>query len=206
MAMIDLRDSRGGDGSSGDETTDRVVAAILRCVARRGLAQTTLDDVAREAGCSRATVYRAFPGGKHALLDAVAHRELTRVEALVAEAVETAGGLEGALIAAITTVGRHLEGHAAFRFLLVHEPERVLPHLAFAPLDLLLARVRAVGGPILQRHLPPDEAARTAEWVARIIISYTCSPAAGVQLTDESSVRRLVRAFVLPGLSVPSPS
>ena len=34
----------------------RLVDAVLRCISRWGVAKTTLDDVAREAGCSRATV------------------------------------------------------------------------------------------------------------------------------------------------------
>ena len=81
----------------------------------------------------------------------------------------------------------------------------VLPFLAFSHLDLLLARVRAFGGPLLLRFLgSDDEAADAAEWVARIVLSYLCSPAAGVDLTDDDSVRRLVTTFVLPGLPVPA--
>lgn len=197
MGEVDLRDRS-------DATTARVVAAALRCIGRWGLAKTTLEDVAREAGCSRATLYRTFPGGKDAVFGAVADAELRRLEAAVADAVHAADDLEGALVAAITSVARHLEGHATFQFLLAHEPGLVLPHLAFHELDVLLARVRAFGGPLLAVHLDADTAARTAEWAARIIISYTCSPAAGVQLTDDTSVRRLVRSFVLPGLTVPA--
>ena len=48
----------------------RIVDATTRCIARWGVAKTTLDDVAREASCSRATVYRLFPGGKDAVLEA----------------------------------------------------------------------------------------------------------------------------------------
>lgn len=185
---------------------DRIVAAALRCVARWGLAKTTVEDIAREAGCSRATLYRTFPGGKEAVFAAVLDAELGRIQGAVAGAVEAAGAeLEDVLVAAVTAVARHLEGHATFQFLLAHEPELVLPHLAFRELDALLARVRAFGGPLLERHLDHVDAAHTAEWVARIVISYTCSPSAGLQLTDESAVRRLVRAFVLPGLSVPIP-
>jgi AcrR family transcriptional regulator len=35
---------------------DRVLDAALACVARVGVAKTTLDDVAKEAGCARASV------------------------------------------------------------------------------------------------------------------------------------------------------
>ena len=54
---------------------DRVLDAALACIARVGLGKTTLDDVAREAGCARATVYRCFPG-KQDLSRAVLEREV----------------------------------------------------------------------------------------------------------------------------------
>jgi AcrR family transcriptional regulator len=181
--------------------SDAVADAALRCIARWGLAKTTLEDVAREAGLSRATVYRAFPGGgKDALFAALAVREIAQLEAAAADAIAGSDDLEDALVAAVTTVARHLEAHGAFQFLIAHEPGLVLPHLAFHELDGLLARVRAVGGPVLERFLPSRHAADLAETVARLVISYVCSPAAGVQLTDDPSVRKLVRAFVLPGL------
>ena len=199
MAMADLRERNDG-------IVGRVVDGALRCIARWGLAKTTLEDVAREAGCSRATLYRAFPGGKDAVFGAVADAELRRLQSAVADAVGAAADAEDALVAAVNTIAGHLEDHAAFQYLLAHEPELVLPHLAFHELDALLARVRTFGGPLLERHLAAEDASRMAEWVARIVISYTCSPSAGVQLADDRSVRRLVRAFVLPGLSVPTAS
>jgi AcrR family transcriptional regulator len=191
--------------TAGFGISDALADAVLRCIARWGLTKTTLEDVAREARTSRATVYRTFPGGgKDALFAALAARELTRLEATVAAAVEAATDLEDALVAAVTSVAGHLGGHAAFQFLLAHEPGLVLPHLAFHHLDRLLARVRTVGGPLLERFLPSDAAAELAEWVARIIISYTCCPAIGVRLTDDASVRRLVRSYVLPAIAVPA--
>ena len=43
---------------------DRLLAATYRCVSRFGLGKTTIDDVAKESGLSRATIYRQFPGGR----------------------------------------------------------------------------------------------------------------------------------------------
>ncbi len=57
----------------------RAVSATLRCLARWGLRRTSFDDVAREAGCSRATLYRAYPTGKDALLAAVVAAEAARL-------------------------------------------------------------------------------------------------------------------------------
>ena len=60
-------------------TAERITAGALVCIARWGTAKTTLDDIAREAGCSRATIYRLFPGGKRAVLDAAGEVELARI-------------------------------------------------------------------------------------------------------------------------------
>ena len=73
----------------------RVLDATLTCIARVGVAKTTLDDVAREAGCARATVYRYFPG-KQPLLNAVVARESDRIAAAVLDAAIAADDLTGA--------------------------------------------------------------------------------------------------------------
>ena len=52
----------------------QIVDAALTCIGRVGIAKTTLDDVGREAGCARATVYRYFPGKQPLINAAVATR------------------------------------------------------------------------------------------------------------------------------------
>jgi AcrR family transcriptional regulator len=178
----------------------RVVDAVLRCIARWGVAKTTLDDIARESGLSRATVYRIFPGGKDALLQAVATSEVTRFMRSVSARLEEADSLEELLVAGVTEAGQHLISHAALQYLMVHEPETVLPRIAFGAMDAVLRSVADFASPYLARYIPAEEAPRAAEWVARIVISYVSCPADGVDLADEQSVRRLVRTFVLPGL------
>src|SRR4051794_25435160 len=80
--VIDLRAERGTAPTTAvpavPELADRILDATLRCVARWGMAKTTLDDVAREAGCARASIYRAFPGGKPSVLHAAGEREISR--------------------------------------------------------------------------------------------------------------------------------
>jgi AcrR family transcriptional regulator len=45
-----------------DDARRRIVGAAMRCVDRRGPADTTLSDVAVELSVTRQTVYRYFPG------------------------------------------------------------------------------------------------------------------------------------------------
>src|SRR3954465_10923941 len=47
-----------------DDGRLRVLEGAYECIARRGMAKTTVDDVAAASGVSRATIYRLFPGGK----------------------------------------------------------------------------------------------------------------------------------------------
>ena len=60
------------------DVRERLLQATYDCVARWGLAKTTVEDAAREAGVSRATVYRYFPGGRDELLSAVVGWEFSR--------------------------------------------------------------------------------------------------------------------------------
>lgn len=185
-----------------DEQRERVVSAALRCIARWGIGKTTLDDVAREAGLSRATVYRVVPGGKDGLVSLVVERELDRFFDALISATEQAESLEDALVAGITEATRRLRAHAALQFLLAHEPELVLPRIAFAHLDGVLTRASSVAAPVLARWMDDSDAVLSAEWVTRIVLSYATTPSASIDLTDPESTRRLVRTFVLPGLAV----
>lgn len=180
---------------------ERILDAALRCIARWGVAKTTLDDIAREAGYSRATVYRFFPGGKDSLVEFVTSTEIARFFAGVTAAMAAAPDLERRLVAGITEAARRLAAHPALQFLLAHEPEAVLPRLAFAQMDQVLAATAAQTGPLLAPFVGAGAAERAAEWVARLVISYSSCPADGVDLTDESSVRDLVGTFVVPGLA-----
>ena len=180
----------------------RIVDALLACVAAQGLSKTTLDDVARASGCSRATLYRVFPGGKEALLTATVDTEVSRLFSELAVRMGRAASLEDVLVAGMTGAAVTVSGHRALAFLLDHEPEVVLPHLAFEHHDRLLAVVRQYAAPFLGRWLDHDEAERVAEWAARIVLSYLGCPADDIDLTDADDVRRLVRSYVLPGIRV----
>jgi AcrR family transcriptional regulator len=179
----------------------RIVEAALGCIGRWGTAKTTLDDVARQAGCSRATVYRMFPGGKDAVLDAVARAEVDRFFVAIAARLEAAESLEELLVAGMCEAGRRIRDHQALQFLVTYEPETIMPRLTFAPADEILRCASEIAAPYLARWLEPVDALRVGAWAARLVLSYSCVPSADVDMADEESVRRLVRRFVLPGLA-----
>lgn len=191
---------RGQRAPARPEVEARAVAALLACVARQGLRKTTLDDVAREAGCGRATLYRYF-ASKQALLSAAGHAEATRIVAALRDATTTAETLEDAVVAILVTAGAELGHHPALRFVADFEPDWLLPHLAFDGGDRFLAAAAAALAPALDRVVGPDHATRAAEWIARVGLCLLCSPASPVALDDEASVRAYAREFIVLALN-----
>ena len=179
---------------------DRILDAALVCVARVGVAKTTLDDVAREAGCARATVYRCFPG-RDALLAAVLGREVALLAEQVTSAADGAETLTDAIVAVVLAAGEPFRSHAALGFMLAHEPEIVTAQLSFERGSELLETAAAFAGPAFTRFLPADRAERLGEWVARLTLSYLCNPSEQVRLDDPAYVRALVVDYVLPGFT-----
>src|SRR5690606_30821383 len=79
---------------SGDASPrDRVLAAVVAVAGRTGLAQLTVEEVAREAGVGRASVYRWFPGGREQLVDEAVTWEIGRYLAEVEAEAEGAADL-----------------------------------------------------------------------------------------------------------------
>ncbi len=178
----------------------RVIEAAVVCLARHGTLKTTVDDVARQAGVSRATVYRAFPGGRDEVLHAVVDTEAARLFAAVGAKLAGEQDLSAALVAGIVEATTRIGEHPAVRYLVVHEPGTILGHLAFDEADRLLATSSRLIAPFLTRWMSPEEAERLAEWATRIVLSYAISPSTGTDLTDPAAATRLVETFVMPGI------
>ncbi len=179
---------------------DTIIDATLSCLARHGTLKTTVDDIARQAGVSRATVYRVFPGGRDEVLGAVVDTEMARLFSALGVALGEARGLGEALVAGIVEASGRIRGHAALTYLVEHEPEMVLGHLAFDESDRLLVTASRFTAPFLARWMSPPEAERVAEWATRIVLSYAVSPSPDVDLADPLHANRLVETFVLPGI------
>lgn len=176
----------------------RIADAANRCVARRGVARTTVDDVAREAGCSRATIYRTFPGGKEELISAVVDTEVARLFSALAVSMGEARDIEDALVVGMVTTACAIVEHEALQFVLSSEPGVLLPHLCFAPLSAVLERVCEFAVPFLARWMDPDQARRVADLASRMVLSYVATPALGIDLRSEATTRRLVKTFLMP--------
>jgi AcrR family transcriptional regulator len=187
-----------------DRVEDRAVRAMLACVGRHGLAKTTFDDVAREAGCARATLYRYF-GGKRQLVRITVLREAARIAAGVRAAADDESTFEDAVVAMVAHAARELRDHEALQFLFAFEPELVLPHVTFDAGNRFLVGAGSAVAPALERFLPAGRADRAGEWLARVVLTHAVSPTSPIDLTDEAAARTLVRELVRPGLLASAP-
>ena len=123
------------------ERREQILDAFARCVARRGLAATTLEEVAQEAGMKR-SILRHYIGNRAALVSALLDRllgrwrqELEELAAYVAAAptVERLvdglywqGGDDLPLAGALTEAARHDVALAAWLADWLREEERAL--------------------------------------------------------------------------------
>lgn len=112
-----------------DELTERVLAAASEQIAVAGWRRSTVDDVAKRAGLSRATVYRRFPN-KKALTEAVVYAELRKYMAGVASRVEGRSmTLADRMAESSSYTVEFILDHPLLRRLLETEPESILPAL-----------------------------------------------------------------------------
>ena len=72
MAFMPRRSpSQPAAPASMDDARERILAAAERCIDRHGIRKTTMDDVAREVGLSRPSVYRYFADRDDLLIELI---------------------------------------------------------------------------------------------------------------------------------------
>jgi len=191
---------------AGPDVRTRILESAYACVARSGLAKTTVEDAAREAGLSRATLYRHFPGGKDELLAAVVDFEVVRFFVRLTEAVRGSTDLVDVTEASLSFAARGLEEHVVLQQILRSEPQLLVPRITDAT-NRLHPFVRQFFEPYVAaeaasgRLRPGVDPRLAADYVARMALSYA-NAAGSWDLGDRAGVGRLVR-LILGGVVVP---
>lgn len=176
---------------------DRLLEAGYACVARYGLVKTTVDDVAREARLSRATVYRHFPGGKDQLVRDVITWEINRFFSRLAAAVEGAPDFASLLEEALVFAHQAIEDHAVLQKILETEPDRLLPQLTVES-RRLIDLIKLFLSPYLATEPIPEGLSvdDVAEHIARLMLSFIAAQGRW-DLTDRAQVSELVTTELL---------
>jgi AcrR family transcriptional regulator len=188
--------------ATAQDARQRIIEAAYACVARRGVARTTVEDVARQAGMSRATVYRAFPGGRDELINATVGWATLDFFGRLYEKIQGADSLEEVMERGIMFAYRSIVEHEVLQRVMQTEPDKLLPILTVES-NRIRPGIAAVLAPyLIDRGLVDgvdlDDA---ADFLARMVLSYISTPGRW-DLEDPEQVARLVRSELLAGIVV----
>jgi AcrR family transcriptional regulator len=176
----------------------RILDAAKMCCERWGIAKVGVDDIAAQAGVSRATLYRLFPGGRDVVFDALRVRELEEFFTRLKDGVVGADTLEDLLVRTIVVATRELRADEHLALMLMSEPGDTLAQLTVDGLPRIIRMASLFLAPMVDDHLSRGDGARLVDLLARLVISYFLAPSEHVDFGDEQSAREFIRIQILP--------
>lgn len=164
-----------------------------------------MEDIARQAGVGRATLYRYFDS-KDALVSAVIRAEAERFFGQLDEAITDCGAREERLVEGFAVALEYVRHHPLLEKLLRAEPEALLPYLlGDSPLvsEATEAVSQRIGADTDEAEVIPScsiAAREAAEVVVRLVLSLALSPDSVLGTEDREGARRLARRLLVPSL------
>jgi AcrR family transcriptional regulator len=190
--------------SQATDTRGLIISAAFECFRTRGLAKTTIVDIAKAADVSRSTFYEYFRD-KETIVEACAESASQRFYRNMAKAIDRHGGstLEGRLVRAavfVTQARQVVEPEVYF------DPEEVNLMMTKNAATLLEEcaqfLVPYVSAARLTGEVRSDLDIRTAtEWFARMLFSLFTTPSPTIDMRDDDAVAAFVRPYVIHGFS-----
>jgi AcrR family transcriptional regulator len=190
-------------GAPGADSRDRVLEVAEECLRRSGIRRTTMIEVARRAGISRAWLYRQFPD-KSSLVLAVLMRSDADFWARARDRVSAAGDL-AAQVAEAVRLSRSQAPAALLLELGESDPGAVGALVGDSVGDLLpglarfwhehLATAQAQGRVRADLDVP-----LAAEWVMRVVMSLVTIPSELVDVDDPGALQDFVEEFLVRGM------
>lgn len=185
-------------GAASSDAEHRILDATKACCERWGVAKVTVDDIATEAGVSRATLYRLFPGGKDVLFDAMRVRELEEFFARLGAHLDDATGFADLLERCVVHATLELRADEHLAVMLAAEPGETLSQLTVEGLPRIMRVASILLTPRVEPYLDRTDAAHLVELLARLVISYFLAPSELVDFGDPDSARAFLATYVLP--------
>lgn len=174
----------------------RVLDAAKSCTRKWGMQKVTIDDIATEAGVSRATLYRMFPGGKDVLFDAFRLRELEDFFTRMSADIDGHEDLETLLVRMVVAATRELRTDEQLAMMLASEPGDALGQLTVEGIPRILRVATVFLVPMVDQYLPRDEAVQVVELLSRLVISYFLAPSDVVDFGNPESARQFIHTFL----------
>jgi AcrR family transcriptional regulator len=180
-------------------TRDRILDATLSWAVDTGMRKVSVDEIARRAGVSRATVYVHFPG-RSSLVEAAIEREIGRLLEQISTIAENYADSEQQLVETVAQGMLLLRKHPALRSVLRVNPQVLLPYVVgehAIGIDVGRAFVVALmdNTPIADR-----ERNELAEHIIRQFHSHLLAPTETFDLDTPEGCRSYARRFLLPVL------
>ncbi|MEO6125809.1 MAG: TetR/AcrR family transcriptional regulator [Ilumatobacteraceae bacterium] len=176
----------------------RILDATKICCERHGIAKVSVDDIAAEAGVSRATLYRMYPGGKDVVFDALRVRELEEFFAHLKVAIIGSTSLEDLLVGTVVAATNEMRNDQHLAIMLMSEPGETLAQLTVGGVPRIIRMATLFLSPMVDQYLDRPKALRVVDVLARLVISYFLAPSNDIDLGDEDSARFFIRTHVLP--------
>lgn len=200
MTAIDPVRAPGARGNWSDAEI-AVLEAVKSCCERWGVDKVTVDDIAKHAGVSRATLYRMFPGGKDVLFDAHRVYELDQFFEVLLAHIDGVDTLEDLLVRSVTCSLAQLRADEHIAIMLASEPGAVVSDLTVDGLPRIIRVASAYLVPLLDPFLPRAQARALVDLLVRLVVSYFLAPSDLVDLTDPDQTR----TFLAPFIPTPDP-
>ena len=175
---------------------DTILDATKAAIERWGVERLTINDVCAAAKVSRATLYRAFPGGKEVLLEALRVRELELFFTTLRAHAEGETTLEDTIVRCMVVATSELRSDQHLALMLAAEPGEVATQLTVQGVPRIERVATAYLTPLLEPYLSRKDAADLVEVLARMVISYFLAPSSRFDFTNEHQARAFVRAHV----------
>ena len=181
-----------------DAARDRLIDAAETCFTKFGPAKTTLEDIASEAGVSRATVYRYFDGGRDEIILGVVLREAKDFLEALARRAQREATLEDAIVEGVLYTVSTVRKNEHLSLLFAPEVAGQTSSIAGASTALFEITTDFLR-PIFEQARAEDlvrprvEAEDAAEFVLRIILSLLSVP--GPRKRTAAKEREFVRTY-----------
>jgi AcrR family transcriptional regulator len=173
----------------GEAAVDRILDAAEELYTRRDQASIGMNEIARAAGCSRATLYRYFEN-REALRTAYVHREARRLGRAIADEIGAVGDPRERLVASVTAALRMVRESPALSAWFATSRPPIGGELA-GHSEVITGLAAAFVGSLGPED--SDVVERRARWVVRVLTSLLMYPG-----RDEADERAMIEEFVVP--------
>ncbi|AOW94277.1 TetR family transcriptional regulator [Rhodococcus sp. WMMA185] len=174
--------------------SERILDTAAQLYVEKGIAAVGMADIARAAGCSRATLYRYFDS-RQALQLAFVHREARRIGSLIAAKVPRSGDAGEVIVSAMLAAIELVRADPALAAWFQLGDSGLAAQIADSS-DVIESLGKAFLG---HADVEDEQTSRKARWLVRVIVSLLTVPG-----TDADDEREMLEQFVAPVLIAPT--